>query len=80
MGPKRSKKKFSIVRLLVSRMFPVFGCNVRSVSPNAENKWRTNVVSLDGGVRNTALDGCKRLVVASNLREANARQIFSVMV
>jgi hypothetical protein len=74
IGPRRSKKKFSIVRLLASRMLPVFGCNVSSVSPNAENKWRTNVVSLDGGVGNSAFDGCRRLVAASNLV---AKQIFS---
>ena len=55
-------------------MLPVFGCNVSSVSPNAENKWRTNVVSLDGGVGNSAFDGCRRLVAASNL---DATQIFS---
>ena len=52
-------------------MFPVFGCNVSSVSPNAENKWRTNDVSLEGGVRKSAFDGCKRLVFASNLRYKN---------
>ena len=67
IGPRRSKKKFSIVKLLASRMFPVFGCNISSVSPNAENKWRTNVVSLEGGVGKSAFDGCKRSVFASNL-------------
>lgn len=79
IGPRRSKKKFSIVRLLTSRIFPVFGCIVSSVSPNAENKWRMNVVSLEGGVRNSAFDGCKRLVVASNL-EISETQIFSDML
>lgn len=48
-------------------MIPVFGCNVSSVSPNSENKWRTNVVSLEGGVGKSAFDGCKRWVFASNL-------------
>jgi hypothetical protein len=67
IGPRCSKKKFNIVKLLASRMFPVFGCNVSSVSPNAENKCRTNVVSLGGGVRKSAFDGCKRLVFASYL-------------
>jgi len=59
----------------------VFGCNVSSVSPNAEKKWRTNVVSLEGGVRNNAFDGCKRLVVASNLRgnECNANGQWDIM-
>ena len=43
------------------------GCDVSSVSPNAENKRRTNVASREGGVRNSTFDGCKRLVVALNL-------------
>jgi hypothetical protein len=74
IGPRRNKKKFSIVRLLASRMLPLFECNVNSVSPNAENKWRTNVAILEGGLRNSAFEGCRRLVVASNL---GAKQIFS---
>lgn len=55
-------------------MFPVFGCNVNSVSPNAENKWRTNVVSLEGGVGKSAFDGCKRSVSASNLGEKKQKK------
>ena len=79
IGPRRNKKKFNIVKLLASRMIPVFGCNVSSVSPNAENKWRTNVVSLEGGVRKSAFDGCRRLVFASNLSRKKKRKIFSEM-
>ena len=56
-------------------MFPVFGCNVSSVSPNAENKRRTNVESLEGGVGNSAFEGCKRLVVASNLEKQNVNPL-----
>jgi hypothetical protein len=56
-----------MVRLSVSKIAPDFGCVVRLVRPNVENMRKTRVVSADGVVMNSVLDGCRRLVSGSNL-------------
>jgi hypothetical protein len=57
-----------MVRLLHSRITPVFGCRVSSVRRNAESILRVTVVSVDGDLSNSVLDGCRRFVCESNLQ------------
>lgn len=56
-----------MVKFVASKITPFLGCTVISVNPRVANIWRTYVVSLDGGFSKRALEGCKRLVSASNL-------------
>lgn len=68
IGPNLNKKKFKIVRLLASRILPVFGCTVSSVSPSVDSVRRTKAEIFDGGPSsNIVFEGCKRLVFGSNL-------------
>ena len=70
IGPRRSKKKFRIVRFVEFVITPVLGSIVNSVRPSTAKVRRTSVDSLDGGVGNRfsdAVDGCRRLVSLSIL-------------
>jgi hypothetical protein len=57
IGPRRMRRKLSIVRFVDSRMTPDWLCVVNSVRPSAERRCRIVAVSLAGGFKNSVFDG-----------------------
>ena len=67
IGPKFTRIVFKIVKFVVDSISPVLGCKFIEINLSVDRILNMSVEIGDGRFSNTAREGCRRFVSASNL-------------